>query len=167
MCSITPVFRRAALVLAVVTTLAACAGGPFDRGERDDAATATVPVSVTVTPDADVTRPERRPDAGEGADTGNAVASDGSSTARGADGLLGETLAGLGSPSERGLWLRTGLVQSTQQGRVETDGGASLTLELRPSGREPGSGSHLSLEAMQQLGLPLTQLATLRVLSAR
>ena len=153
---------RAALALAATAFLVACAGGPLARSDPGE--TPAVPVSVTLTPDDDVTRPERRPAARDEAAAESQTAG---SAAAAAGGLLGETLAGLGAPSERGLWLRTGLVQSAQQGRVETEGGASLTLELRPSGREPGSGSHLSLEAMQQLGLPLTQLATLRVLSAR
>ena len=162
MASVTPFFRRSALALAVVMGLAACAGGPLERGEDSDAP--LVPVSVTVTPGDDVTRPERRPVARDDVAAESRIAG---SAAAASGGVLGETLAGLGSPSERGLWLRTGLVQSAQQGRVETEGGASLTLELRPSGREPGSGSHLSLEAMQRLGLPLTQLATLRVIAGR
>jgi len=78
--------------------------------------------------------------------------------------LLGETLAALGSPAETGLWLRTGLVTSPTRGRVELqDGSASLGVELRPSGAEPGSGSQLSLSAFNTLGRPLTQLVRLRV----
>lgn len=78
--------------------------------------------------------------------------------------LLGETLASLGSPSEQGLWLRTGLVSQTAQGRIELpDGSRSLRVELRPSGSEAGSGSRLSLSAFTTLGVPLTQLVTLRV----
>jgi len=79
------------------------------------------------------------------------------------DGFLGETLAGLGSPAEQGLWLRTGLVSDTQTGRVVSEAGNRLTLELRPSGAAPSAGSQISLAAMQSLGLTLGQLATLRV----
>lgn len=78
--------------------------------------------------------------------------------------LLGETLASLGSPADPGLWLRTGLVAQVTQGRVETqDGSGSLRVELRPSGAVAGSGSQLSLSGFTTLGLPLTQLVTLRV----
>ncbi|PZX47118.1 hypothetical protein LY56_00412 [Roseinatronobacter thiooxidans] len=77
---------------------------------------------------------------------------------------LGETLAALGSPAQTGLWLRTGLVTSVTQGRVELpDGSASLRVELRPSGAEAGAGSQLSLSAFNSLGQPLTQLVRLRV----
>lgn len=78
--------------------------------------------------------------------------------------LLGETLASLGSPADQGLWLRTGLVTRVTQGRIETqDGSGSLRVELRPSGAVAGSGSQLSLSGFTTLGLPLTQLVTLRV----
>ncbi|MCC5957021.1 MAG: D-galactarate dehydratase [Natronohydrobacter sp.] len=78
--------------------------------------------------------------------------------------LLGETLASLGSPAEPGLWLRTGLVTRVTQGRIEpADGSGSLRVELRPSGAVAGSGSQLSLSGFTTLGLPLTQLVSLRV----
>lgn len=80
-----------------------------------------------------------------------------------ADGRLGETLAGLGAPGEPGLWLRTGLVQQTRAGRVVSAAGASVAVELRPSGAAPTAGSQISLAALRALGLPLTQLATLSV----
>lgn len=77
---------------------------------------------------------------------------------------LGETLAALGSPTQTGLWLKTGLVTNVTQGRVELlDGSASLRVELRPSGAAPGAGSQLSLSAFNSLGQPLTQLVGLRV----
>lgn len=78
--------------------------------------------------------------------------------------MLGETLASLGSPSEPGLWLRTGLVTRVTQGRIETqDGSKSLRVELRPSGAVAGAGSQLSLSGFTTMGLPLTQLVALRV----
>jgi hypothetical protein len=64
--------------------------------------------------------------------------------------FLGETLASLGAPGETGFWLVTGLVDAPVQGRVETEGGQSVGVELRPSGREPGSGSQISLSAMRR-----------------
>ena len=79
------------------------------------------------------------------------------------DGFLGETLAGLGAPTDRGLWLATGLVATPTPGRIETASGGALEVELRPTGAAPSAGSQFSLQAMQALGLPLSQLATLRV----
>jgi hypothetical protein len=77
---------------------------------------------------------------------------------------LGRTLASLGSPSEQGFWLRTGLVTRVQGGRVDlADGGGSIRVELRPSGTAPEAGSQLSLAAFRALDVPLTQLVPLRV----
>jgi len=77
---------------------------------------------------------------------------------------LGTTLASLGSPTEQGLWLRTGLVTRVEPGRVvRTDGGGALRVELRPSGAPPGAGSQLSLAAFRALDVPLTQLLPLEV----
>ncbi len=77
---------------------------------------------------------------------------------------LGETVASLGPPGETGLWLRTGLVTAPTPGRVtHAPSGASVRVELRPSGREPGAGSQLSLSAFVALGLNLTDLPRLQV----
>ncbi len=77
-------------------------------------------------------------------------------------GQLGTTVASLGSPTEGGLWLETPLVDEPTQGRVEYNG-QSVSVQLRPSGGEPGSGSQISLEAMRALGAPLTGLPELTV----
>ncbi len=160
------------LLALVVLVLAGCAGGFSLRPTPQEP---EIPVPVTIEPDADVLRPAPRPDAGRTAtlrpqartadalDTTSAAerAAATSSSAGGRE--LGETLAGLGSPAEGGFWLRTGLVSDARAGRVETADGAGVALELRPSGREAGSGSQISLAALRALGLPLTQLATLTV----
>ncbi|MFN4058726.1 MAG: D-galactarate dehydratase [Roseinatronobacter sp.] len=78
---------------------------------------------------------------------------------------LGETLAALGNPTEQGFWLRTGLVQSVRQGRVEVQGGKSVAVELRPSGEAASAGSQLSLAAFRALEVPLTQLVNVRVMA--
>lgn len=109
-------------------------------------------VAVTEMPGDDVMRPRARQEQARPAPPAPA-----------ADGFVGETLAGLGAPGETGLWLRTGLVAETTRGRIVTEAGRSLTLELRASGAEPGAGSQISLMAMQSLGLAFGQLATLRV----
>lgn len=70
---------------------------------------------------------------------------------------LGTTVASLGSPTEPGFWLKTPLVTSLTQGRVAYNG-KFVSVELRPSGGAPGSGSQISLSAMRLLGAPLTGL---------
>jgi hypothetical protein len=46
---------------------------------------------------------------------------------------------------------------------LEAENGNSVEVTLRPSGGEAGSGSRISLMAMQALGLGLTDLPTLTV----
>ncbi|MFP5479335.1 MAG: hypothetical protein ACLGIE_06540 [Alphaproteobacteria bacterium] len=72
---------------------------------------------------------------------------------------LGKVVVALGPPAEQGLWLSTALVDAPVQGRIETAGGKSLTLELRPG----TGGALLSLAAYQALGLSLTQLPEVTV----
>jgi hypothetical protein len=76
---------------------------------------------------------------------------------------LGPTLVTLGNPANPGIWLETGYVNEVTAGRVETASGQSINIELRPSGGEPGSGSEISLPAMQLLGLSLTAIVELTV----
>ncbi len=68
---------------------------------------------------------------------------------------LGTTLATLGSPADPGIWLKTPLVSTLTQGRIDYEGTA-INIELRPSGGTAGSGSQISLPAMRLLGAPLT-----------
>ncbi|KPQ04334.1 MAG: African swine fever virus J13L protein [Rhodobacteraceae bacterium HLUCCA09] len=84
--------------------------------------------------------------------------------ASGGDEALGTTVASLGNPAEPGFWAETPLVASARQGRLTNpDTGASVQVELRPSGGEPGSGSRVSLPAFRVLGAPLTALPELTV----
>lgn len=153
--------------------MAACAQFPgFGRSAQQQADDVAV-----MAPDSETARPESRPGGTQVGSLGQAglrpEALDQTSAEERAAALapsaastqlLGETLAALGSPAESGLWLKTGLVTSVRRGRVEVqDGSASLSVELRPSGAEPGSGSQLSLSAFNSLGLTLTQLVRLRV----
>lgn len=72
---------------------------------------------------------------------------------------LGRVTVSLGSPAEAGFWLRSALVTSAAKGRVRTDDGASIAVELLP-----GTGSaQLSLAAFRTLGLPLTGLPQVTV----
>lgn len=73
--------------------------------------------------------------------------------------LLGKVVVALGPPAEQGIWLKTALVTETGQGRIETAGGKSLAVELRP-----GTGAALlSLAAFQALGIVLTDLPEVSV----
>ncbi len=77
---------------------------------------------------------------------------------------LGSTIASLGSPTDPGIWMRTGLVSAVAMGRVEYPAnGRSVTLELRPSGGPASAGSQISLAAMRLLEAPLTGLPELVV----
>ena len=81
------------------------------------------------------------------------------------DGRIGVTVASLGDPGAGGLWLRTGLVQSAQPGRVvDADSGAEVTLELRPvPASQAGSGGRLSMDGFAALGRTVTELPRLEV----
>ena len=77
---------------------------------------------------------------------------------------LGRTVASLGDPTDPGFWLETPLVSEVTQGRlVYPETGNSVKVELRPTGKEPGSGSRISLPAMRVLEAPLTGLPELVV----
>jgi len=160
----------------LLLALSGCAGGLSPRSAPPE-----VPVSVTLEPGEDVLRPVARPATPEARQASAPLRPQGrtadaldTTTAREraaataeaqgpAGAALGETLAGLGPPTEPGFWLRTGLVDRPRQGRVQTAGGATVRLELRPSGNAPGSGSQISLAAIRALEASLTQLLPLTV----
>ena len=67
---------------------------------------------------------------------------------------LGSAVVALGSPAEQGLWVKSPLVVAKGKGRVVTESGASVAVDLLP-----GSGAaSLSLAAFRALGLGLTDL---------
>ncbi len=76
------------------------------------------------------------------------------------------TVAGLGDPTEPGLWMETPLVTVNQTARVRSATGAEVTLTLRPIAGEASAGSRLSIDAMRALGAPLTELVELQVSAA-
>lgn len=164
---------RLVLSLLFLLFVAGCADMRMPWSEREPA------VDVNVAPDADVMRPEARPaseraslrTAGQTAAAFDRASSAERAAAQAGAGqkgqLLGDTLATLGAPGETGFWLMTGLVSAPVRGRIETEGGQAVGVELRPSGREPGAGSQISLSAMRALDLPLTALASLRVYALR
>ena len=77
---------------------------------------------------------------------------------------LGSTNVSLGSATDPGIWLKTGLVDTLVPGRVEySANGKSVNLELRPSGGEASAASQMSLAAMRLLDIPLTSLTDVDV----
>ncbi|PIV76778.1 MAG: hypothetical protein COW55_00175 [Rhodobacteraceae bacterium CG17_big_fil_post_rev_8_21_14_2_50_65_11] len=148
---------RLCLALCLVAGLAGC-GGDFrplaflDRGERGSDVPPP-PSEVAVDP----------ADEAAGAAGGE---SEEAAISPQATGNLGTTVASLGDPARPGLWLETPLVSVQTQGRVEAASGATAEVILYPSGGLPGSGSRISLAAMQALGLRLTDLPTLTVIAA-
>lgn len=75
---------------------------------------------------------------------------------------LGTTIASLGNPADPGIWIETPLVSALAPGRAEVVAtGKSINIELRPSGRPPGSGSEISLPAMRLLDVAFTALEEL------
>jgi hypothetical protein len=76
----------------------------------------------------------------------------------------GITIASLGLLNQDGLWLSKSLVTSETQGRVVVEKtGKTINLALLPNGGASGSGSQISIAAMQALGVSITDLVELRV----
>ncbi|MDG4649938.1 hypothetical protein P6F26_15945 [Roseibacterium sp. SDUM158017] len=109
--------------------------------------------STAMSPGDDTPRPEARP-------AGEATAEP-----TGDGRVLGFSVASLGDATIQGMWLETPLVSAEGPGRVVGPDGRTVVVTLRPSGGAPGSGSRLSLQAMQGLGLDLTSLPTVTVIS--
>ena len=77
---------------------------------------------------------------------------------------LGTTIASLGDPTAEGFWLKTGLVSAPAKGRVVLPAtGASVSVDLIPSGGAAGGGSQMSLPALRLLGVSLTDLPEVEV----
>lgn len=143
---------RMTLMFGMVALLAGCSNGwpGFLGGGRGAGPDPVVETAAL---------PEDAADA-EAADAGEEAAE---ADAPVTPGALGETVASLGNPADPGLWLETPLVSAETPGRITTAGGASTAVTLRPSGGGAGSGSRISLAAMQALGVSLTDLVTLTV----
>ena len=149
------------IFLLPVLAVSACAQfpGPFGRSAADRGEVTAVAQAADAQTVRPVTRPEDEPD-------GDATAPTAVAAAVVAGQALGDTLAGLGAPTETGLWLRTGLVTQVMPGRIQAPDGTTALVELRPSGAPAGAGSQLSLDGFRALGVPLTRLVRLQV-SAR
>ncbi|WP_121061803.1 hypothetical protein [Chachezhania antarctica] len=74
------------------------------------------------------------------------------------------TVASLGDPAKPGLWLETPLVTSERKGRIiAAESGVEATVTLIPLEGPTTGSSRLSLQAMQVLRAPLTELVELDV----
>ena len=76
-------------------------------------------------------------------------------------GALGTTIATLDA-TEPGVWLRTPLVDRQQSGTI-VFGGNQLAVTLIPIDGPETAGSFISLDAMRQIGAPLTGFPELTV----
>lgn len=139
------------IALLAVLSLAACGGGagPFAGGRAAP--------DLAVAPMADPPVADAAAAVGSAEATADPTSDDGR--------FLGFTVASLGDATRPGLWLETPLVSEEGPGRVVAESGMQLTLTLIPSGGDRGAGSRLSLEGFQALGLDLTSLPTLTVIS--
>ena len=76
---------------------------------------------------------------------------------------LGLTVVSLGDPARPGFWIETPLATSVGRGRViNPETGQSVQLDLIPV---DGSGSRMSLAALRVIGIPLTGLTEVEVVS--
>ena len=67
---------------------------------------------------------------------------------------LGKAVVALGPPAEAGLWIKAPFITAEGKGRVTTDAGQTLAVDLRPG----TGGALLSFAAFRALNLPLTGL---------
>ncbi len=77
---------------------------------------------------------------------------------------IGETVAALGLLDRSGLWLQTPLVTKEAKGQIQIKGSSKrIPVTLVPKVGPRGGGSQMSLAAMAELGIELTDLVTLVV----
>ncbi|WP_304617611.1 hypothetical protein [Paracoccus sp. (in: a-proteobacteria)] len=161
---------RVTLCLILPALLAACAPGTLTGrpGTAPASAPAGAPTPEAVAAATAITRaPSPRPAArATAAQLDTTTAEQRAAAARPAERTetrLGTTVGSLGNPSEAGFWIRTPLVTERAMGRiVNPANGKSAQVELIPL-TSGGSGSQVSLSAMQLLGVPLTDLPRLEV----
>ncbi len=99
---------------------------------------------------------------GSGAEGTEAGGAGDSQTPVAVSGQSGQTIAALGDPARPGAWMETPLVSKERAGQVHYKG-KGVNVTLIPAGGPATGGSRLSLEAMQALGLPLTDLTEVKV----
>ncbi|WP_147124509.1 hypothetical protein [Shimia ponticola] len=158
----------------ILCLLAGCAQIPatdaVDESATQDRAEASVQNGDTPT------RPRLRPDAGDAAaaqpaqDAATEAEEGGSEQASApiagsaAPRQSATTLVSLGDVTEPGLWIKTPLVDVTGQGQARSAStGRTATVTLIPIQGPRTAGSRASLQAMQALGLSLTDIAEVEV----
>lgn len=165
--------RHIVLPLATVLLASCTGGGLFERGAADRAVEVRRPDTATARPKS---RPATR-QVGEpgGLNSGGvpvtaaarATAEQVAAATRPVERPeqdLGTTVATLGLLEREGFWLSTPLVRQAVPGRVVYEAtGAAANVMLVPNGAAAGSGSQISIAAMQVMGIPITELARLRV----
>lgn len=144
------VMQKLVICLFLLSPLAGCA--LLDRSPAAAPATAAAPAPIaSLTP---LARSAAALDSTTEAERSAALA-----TAPAGGQSLGRVTVTLGSPGEQGFWLRSALVTAPAKGRVVTDQGATLNVDLMPG----TSGAQLSLAAFRALDLPLTSLPSVSV----
>jgi hypothetical protein len=147
---------RHGISLALVLTLAGCGGGiGFGSGGGGLGGLFGDNPAASPAPGAETTAEALGP--ADGADTAGQTPEGGL--------ILGFAVASLGDASVPGLWMETPLVSAEGPGRVVGPDGRTVAVTLRPSGGAPGTTSSLSLQTMQELGLDLSALPTVTVIS--
>jgi hypothetical protein len=157
-----------AISMVVVLTLAGCGGGIGRRRSVRRRRRWTVrrwrwralqpqqgaATSAAVAPGEETPRPEERPgeEARRHAETGDGL-------------ILGFAVASLGDASFPGCGWKRRWCPPKGRGASSDPDGRTVTVTLRPSGGGPGTGSRLSLQAMQALGVDLAALPTVTVIS--
>lgn len=154
-----PLFLIAALV---VTGCADRKFGLFKRGDKTVEAVAAAPTNAEAT--ADSTSEVAPLTVAEASKVSASALAAATKPVTRPEQDKGTTIASLGLLEREGFWLRTPLVTSEAKGRVVVEkSGASVNVMLLPSGAEAGSGSQLSIAAMQVLAIPITDLVEVRV----
>lgn len=155
---------RLALILPVIG-LAACTDAEMTTRKPADTATTTTAATVTQTAAtaAPAPRPAARATAAQLDTTSAAQRAEAARPATAAETKLGTTIASLGDPTQPGFWIKTPLVTAQASGRIVNPAtGKSAKVDLLPlSGG--GSGSQVSLPALQLLGASLTDLPVIEV----
>lgn len=145
-------------VLCVVLCLAASGCAVLERVQGAEPVAAEGEIRSGVSPEV-LVRPQVRPDT-----VPDAVPD--SAAPEVSVGTLGRTVASLGNAAEPGLWLKTPLVQTERPGTVYYPvNNKSVKVTLIPIEGPVTAGSRLSLQAMQELGAPLTGLPEVDVLA--
>ncbi|MDB6180594.1 hypothetical protein [Paracoccus fistulariae] len=158
---------------AVAVGLAACTPGATTTASRPATQKAAAAPKTDLTPEqvaaataitrAPAPRPAARATAAQLDTTTAEQRAAAAKPAEVAERKLGSTVASLGNPSEGGFWIKTPLVKERGIGRiVNPANGKSAKVDLIPLEGQ-GSGSQVSLPALQLLGVSLTDLPTIEV----